>query len=142
MSDHRDNVIEKDYGHFGRESPTDETARRIVNDAVQAAREGMGDISPHGIRSVDDYFPDPHQAAQQAHDDLLDIRDDLVPHHNDFLPEPPKADVHDEVDDMLNRMRANDEAQEQYRPKDYDLDMDQPDFRSQTPEPEETTFNR
>ena len=38
MSDHRDNVIEKDYGHFGRESPTDETARRIVNDAVQAAR--------------------------------------------------------------------------------------------------------
>ena len=50
--------------------------------------------------------------------------------------------VHDEVDDMLNKMRANDDVQEQHRPKDYDLDMDQPDFRSQTPEPEETTFNR
>ncbi|VDO67894.1 unnamed protein product [Heligmosomoides polygyrus] len=74
----------------------------------------------------------------------------------DQLIEDQVAEVHGDVDEVLHRMQETDEyklpepkeeehhrhKEDRYTHRDDDSDSDQPDFRSQTPDAEESTFNR
>ncbi|VDL84453.1 unnamed protein product [Nippostrongylus brasiliensis] len=73
----------------------------------------------------------------------------------DQLIEDQVAEVHGDVDEVLHRMQESDEyklpeldAKHEHKKEHHahrdaeDSDSDQPDFRSQTPEAEESTFNR
>ncbi|ETN77085.1 hypothetical protein NECAME_11287 [Necator americanus] len=72
----------------------------------------------------------------------------------DQLIEDQVAEVHGDVDEVLHRMQETDEFKHNVEKKEEhvekkeerhipeDSDSDHPDFRSQTPEVEESTFNR
>ncbi|KAK6755791.1 hypothetical protein RB195_014281 [Necator americanus] len=167
----RDDVLEKSYGGDLIDIPKNETypdqakltaGDHPTEDTKQASNtmhsfDLLGDVVPevHDTKSV----PTERSHGTGTHDHF---------HHDDAPFEPvgrggvpldqliedQVAEVHGDVDEVLHRMQETDEFKHNVEKKEEhvekkeerhipeDSDSDHPDFRSQTPEVEESTFNR
>ncbi|EYC18644.1 hypothetical protein Y032_0027g1631 [Ancylostoma ceylanicum] len=122
----------------------------------------LGDVLPevhnkNSLTKLQDPKPVPAERPHDSgtHDHFHHVHDDApfepvgrggVP--LDQLIEDQVAEVHGDVDEVLHRMQETDEWKGQHVEKKEerhvpeDSDSDHPDFRSQTPDVEESTFNR
>lgn len=166
MSTGRDDVLEKTYGDLidiPKTEPHPEPPK------PSAEGEFLGETKPSGTPNLDGSSGDtPHDIhdpkpvetkqadTQPAHDHFHSTHGDApfepvgrggVP--LDQLIEDQVAEVHGDVDEILHKVQENDETKHDMPRDRYDVhhspddsDTDQPDFRSRTPDVEESTFNR
>ncbi|CAD6186844.1 unnamed protein product [Caenorhabditis auriculariae] len=161
-----DDVLEKDYSATRQllDSPVEKEARKIVDDVVdnlhynlEKAREAQDDVARDRLepyhehvvptpdlhkQTVDDHFP----SSQRAYEDLMDIRDDVVERADSLDIHGDVNQVHDEVDNLIHKMHqpviSETLIDEDSKPVEEDEDFAQADFRTRTPESEETTYDR